>query len=462
MKKILNRSLLTWLLALAFFVGLGYFTVRLVMNANYWAQMPMNAHLSATGLGQAGTIYDRNGVVLAQSVDGERVYHPDPTVRAAVLHTVGDDNGSIATAVQSVYRNELVGYSFLLGLGLPESFRSTTDITLTIDADACAAAYSAMAEYNYKGAVVVYNYKTGEIICKVSGPTYDPLDPPVILPDDKTYDGAYIDKVIGASFPPGSTFKLITAAAAIENIDKAADRYLFCEGSTIIGGEYVTCVQPHNEIDMNQAMADSCNIYFAELAVELGSDTMTKYANSFGFNQSFRIGNNDIKKSSYDVSEADTAALAWSGVGQYTDLANPLHMAMISSAIANGGTPTKPYLIKDVSSFFNFGNITAGFGENGNKMMKSSTANKLADMMRYTVSNHYGDETFGSLHVAAKTGTAEVGDGTEDGWIVGFVTDQDCPLAFAVCIEDGGFGISSAAPVARAALEASARSIRGY
>ncbi len=463
MKKVLTRSLLTWFLAIAFFAGLGYFVVRLVMNANEWAQLPMNAHLSASGLAQAGAIYDRNGVVLAESVDGERVYNENANVRAAVLHTVGDDSTSISTAIQSVYRNDLVGYNFLLGLGLPESFRSTSDITLTIDSNACAAAYDVMAANNYKGAVVVYNFKTGEVICSVSTPSYDPYSPPEIVEGDDTYEGAYIDKVISAAYPPGSTFKLVTAAAAIEQIDKAPDRYLFCEGSKIIGGEYVTCVEPHNEIDMNQAMAVSCNIYFAELAAELGGDTMTQYANSFGFNKSFKLGDNDVRRSTYDVSKADTAALAWSGVGQYTDLANPLHMAMICSAIANGGSPTKPYMIKDVSSFFKFGNILPGKnGEDGDKMMKSSTANKLADMMRYTVSNHYGDSMFGELHVAAKTGTAEVGDGTEDGWIVGFVTDEDCPLAFAVCIENGGFGISSAAPVARAALEASAKSVRGY
>ncbi|MBQ1546733.1 MAG: penicillin-binding protein [Clostridia bacterium] len=464
MKKVLNRSLLTWFLALAFFVGLGYFTVRLVANASEWAQLPMNAHLSSTGLGRAGTIYDRNGIVLAQSVDGERFYNDDGDVRAALLHTVGDNGTSIATAVQSVYRNELVGYNFLLGLGLPESFRSTSDITLTVDANACAAAYNAMAEYGYKGAAVVYNYRTGEIICKVSAPTYDPINPPEIQDGDEAYEGAYIDKVISASFPPGSTFKLITAAAAIEEIDNSPNGILQCDGGTIIGGEYVTCVQPHGSIDMNQALAESCNIYFAELAVQLGNDKMTQYAENFGFNKAFTLGHNDICKSSYNVKEADTAALAWSGVGQYTDLANPMHMAMICSAIANGGTPTYPYLIKDVSSFFHIGNIKAGLtSDNGGKMMKSTTANKLADMMRYTVSNHYGDSLFGGdLHVAAKTGTAEVGDGTEDGWIVGFVTDDDCPLAFAVVIENGGFGIESAAPVARAALEASAYAVRGY
>ena len=154
--------------------------------------------------------------------------------------------------------------------------------------------------------------------------------------------------------------------------------------------------------------------------------------------------------------------MAWSGVGQYTDLANPLHMAIICSAIANGGAPVKPYMIDSVSSFFNFKNISAGIkGKSDGKMINSSTANKLSDMMRYTVSDHYGDSMFGDLHVAAKTGTAEVPDGAEDGWIVGFVTDEDCPLAFAVCIEHGGFGYNSAGPIAKVALEASALAVRG-
>ena len=255
----------------------------------------------------------------------------------------------------------------------------------------------------------------------------------------------------------------MTAAAALENIEGSEDRLLYCEGSKIIGGEYVTCVEPHGELSMKEAMAVSCNIYFAELAVELGPDVMTEYADKFGFNHNLKVDDNDVASSKYDVSKADTAGLAWSGVGQYTDMANPLHMAVICSAVANGGTPIEPYMIDNVDSFFNFKDIAVGSrAKNGVRMMKSSTANKLSDMMRYTVSNHYGDSTFGDLHVAAKTGTAEVSNGDEDGWIVGYVTDDDCPLAFAVCVENGGFGFSSAGPVARAALEASAIAIRGY
>lgn len=463
MKKALNRSIMIWIIAFAFFIGLGYFTVTLIINSSTWAQKPMNAHLSATGLAQAGTIYDRNGNILAQSIDGERYYNDDYNTRVSMLHTVGDDSTNISTAVQSVYRTGLTGYNFILGLGLPNSFRSSSDITLTLDADACAAAYSAMASRGYDGACVVYNYKTGEVICDVSTPAYDPYDPVEIIEGDDTYDGVYLDNVISSTYPPGSTFKLITAAAAIDNIDNAEDRCIYCEGSAIIGGEYVTCVEPHGEVNMKTAMAESCNIYFAELAVELGADTMTEYAEKFGFNKSFTLDENPIAQSSYDVSEADTAALAWSGVGQYTDMANPLHMAMICSAIANGGTPTQPYIINEVTSFFNFNNIfTGSSGKSGSRMIGSSTADKLADMMRFTVSDHYGDDMFGGLTVAAKTGTAEVSDGESDGWIIGYVTDEDCPLAFAVCIEHGGFGYSSAGPVAVEALKASAVAVRGY
>lgn len=463
MKKILNRSILTWVLAIAFFIGLGYFVVNLIIHADEWAQKPMNAHIAVTGLAQAGDIYDRNGYLLASSVEGKRYYNDDLSIRTAMLHTVGDDSTNIPTAIQTVYRTGLTGYNYILGLGLPNSFRSSSDITLTLDADACAATYNAMASNNYKGAAIVYNYQTGEVICSVSTPSYDPYSPVNIVEGDDTYDGVYIDNVLSSTYPPGSTFKLVTAAAALENIENSENRLLYCEGSKIVGGEYVTCVEPHGEIDMKEAMAVSCNIYFAELAVELGPDTMTEYANKMGFNHTCKIDDNDVTKSRYDVSNADTAALAWSGVGQYTDMANPLHMAMICSAIANGGTPVEPYMIDNVSSFFNFKNITAGAkGKNGSKMINSSTANKLSEMMRFTVSGHYGDSMFGDLHVAAKTGTAEVPDGAEDGWVVGFVTDEDCPLAFAVCIEHGGFGYSSAGPIARVALEASAMAIRGY
>ncbi len=462
MKKVLNRSLMSWFIAFAFFIGLGYFVVNLVIHSSEWAQKPMNAHLSVTGLAQAGDILDRNGEILASSDEnGNRQYHSDYSTRLALLHAVGDDSVNISTALQSVYRTGLTGYNYLLGLGLPQSFRSSSDITTTLDAESCAAAYNAMASREYNGACVIYNYKTGEIICDVSTPTYDPYDPVEIIEGDDTYDGVYLDNAVSSTYPPGSTFKIVTAAAAIETIPGAEDRLLYCDGGKIIGGEYVTCVEPHGEINMKEAMAVSCNIYFAELAVEVGPDVMTQYAEKFGYNKEFKVDANTLAMSRYNVKGASTSSLAWSGVGQYTDMANPFHQMMIAGAIANGGTPVEPYMVENVTSLFDFNKIIPGaHGKSGTRMINSSTANTLGDMMRYTISDHYGDAMFGDLHVAAKTGTAEVADGEDDGWIIGYVTDDDCPLAFAICIEHGGFGIQSAGFVAGEVLPVAANAVR--
>ena len=453
---------MTWILAFAFFIGLGYFVVNLIVHSSEWAQKPMNAHLSVTGLAQAGDILDRNGTVLATSDDeGNRIYHSDYNTRLGLMHAVGDDSVNISTALQSVYRTGLTGYNYILGLGLPESFRSSSDIQTTLDADSCAAAYSSMASRGYNGACVIYNYKTGEVICDVSTPAYDPYDPVVIEEGDHTYDGVYIDNALSSTYPPGSTFKLITAAAALETMHGAENKLFYCDGGKIIGGEYVTCVEPHGEINMKDAMAVSCNVYFAELAVALGPETMTQYAEKFGYNQEFKIDANTTAMSRYNVNGASIGSLAWSGVGQYTDMANPFHQMMIAGAIANGGTPVEPYMVENITSVFDFNKILPGpHGRHGARMMDSSTADKLADMMRYTISNHYGDSMFGDLHVAAKTGTAEVADGEDDGWIVGYVTDDDCPLAFAVCIEHGGFGISSAGVVVSEVLPVAAEAVR--
>ena len=139
MKKTLRRSTLILILTIAFIAGIGFFTVELVIGAKDWVDQPYNAHISGNGgLEQAGKILDRSGNPLAQTVDGKRVYNEDETVRKALLHTVGDDSLNISTAVQSKYRSNLTGYSLVWGLNMPQSMRSSRDITLTVDADTCA------------------------------------------------------------------------------------------------------------------------------------------------------------------------------------------------------------------------------------------------------------------------------------------------------------------------------------
>ena len=305
---------------------MGYLTFQLIMNADDWVDQPYNAHIAGSGgLAQAGEIYDRNGEVLAQTVDGERVYNENASVRKSLLHVVGDNSLNISTAAQSMYRSQLSGYSLFWGLNMPQSLRSSNDMKLTVDAKTCAAAYDVLSSYDKKGACVIYNYKTGEVICSVSTKGYDPQAPPEITKENESeYEGVYLDNVLSSSYTPGSIFKIITASAAIENIPDIYERTWTCTGSEEIGGSDITCVEPHVTMDFKQAMAHSCNVVFAELAVELGADTMNKTAEKIGINMSFEVDGVKTAKGHYDASKANTNQLAWSGVGQYDNEVNPM------------------------------------------------------------------------------------------------------------------------------------------
>ena len=457
MKRILKRSTLILVFTLLFIGGASFFCVELVFNADDWANQPYNAHISGNGgLEQAGAVYDRNGKVLAKTQGTDRVYNENYSVRVGLLHTVGDNSLNISTAVQSKYRSQLTGYSLIWGLNMPQSLRTSHDITLTVDANASAAAYDALSAYGKQGACVVYNYKTGEVISSVSTYSYDPEAPPEINEDNEhEYEGVYLDHVLSSSYTPGSIFKLVTAAAAIENIPDLFERTWYCEGHEDIGGQEVRCVdgEAHGTLDFYDALEHSCNIVFAELAVELGPEKMTAAAEKMGINLSYEIDDVSTAKGHYDVSKATTNELAWSGVGQYNDEVNPMQMAILCGAIANGGNSVNPTYIKSGT-----GDLLKMIGLNDTKsreLLKSSTASTLSQSMP--------SYTFGSLSVRAKTGTAEVGDEkSPNAWMVGFSTDEDCPLAFACVVEDAGFGSQYARPVAETAMQSAAQALRGY
>ena len=446
MKKIRNRSLIVWLLVMAFIGGMIYFSINLIIHADLWASKPQNAHIGVDGMGMAGTITDINGEILAYSENGNRYYNSNEDIRCALLHTVGDEGRNIGGSVQNVYRSQLSGYSFIFGMGLPDGLTLGRNIQLTVNSEICKTAYQALG--NNRGAVFVYNYKTGEIVAKVSTPSYDPQNIPDIEGNDE-YEGVYVDRSIMATYPPGSTFKLVTASAALENMTKSEleNRTYTCTGSDTIGGNKITCYEAHGEENFEQALAHSCNCYFAQLAVDLGADKMTTQANRMGFNKSVSINDIDTAKSVYDVSKADKNQLGWSGVGQYTTLASPMTMAVISGGIANGGTPIMPYLIKQISLPFGLPNIPQS-GNKGAQMLSEQNAKTLSDMMRYTVENEYYGGGFNG-EICAKTGTAEVGGGeAAHAWVTGFSRDESCPLAFAVIIENGDSGYYTALPVA--------------
>lgn len=455
MKKIMQRSYSVLIVALAFFVGIGFMTFKIVANSRTWVQDTQNMHIPVSGnLSGAGKIYDRSGTVLAfTDENSKRRYHDDESVRKALLHVLGDSSMGISTSIQSMYRADLSGYSIFLGMGLPDSLKSSHDVTLTVDADACKAAYEAM--YGLKGACIVYNYKTGEVLCSVSTPTYDPADPPTITPENEAeFEGVYLDNVLSSTYTPGSIFKIVTAASAIENIADIDRRTFTCEGEYEVLGRKITCEHAHGELSFEEAFAESCNCAFAQIAIELGDRRLKNTAEEFGFNhRGYTMSGIPLAESTYDATGAGDNYLAWSGIGQYTDLSNPAHMAMICSAIANGGTATSPYIVEDDGTLLS----TLGIRNNKAadvKMISADVAKRLRGLM-HSAADHY-DVYIAGLKFCAKTGTAELGtdeygNRRTNAWFIGFTEDEQHPYAFAVIRVEGGYGIESY-PVIDAAI----------
>ncbi len=444
MKRTMSRSIISLILALCFLLGLGFLCFRYITENSLWASQTYNQYLSTgKGLSSAGTIYDRNKIALAESADGQRLYSDDYNVRLGTLHAVGDGSYNIATAVQTRYRAQLVGHSPIFGYGLPESIKSTGNMKLTLDSDVCGKVYEAFG--GYKGACFVYNYKTGEVLCMVSTPAYDPQNVPDTIPE-----GAYLNNAISSTYSPGSIYKIITTVALLESDPNAENMTFTCEGKKEFDGDDVTCLEHHGTMNLSQAFAWSCNIAFADAATQVGADKMQSVSEKLGITKSYNVSGIKTAQGHFDVEDANGNQLAWSGIGQYTDMVNPAQMAILCGAIANGGDAKLPTYIDGVYS--------GGTG----RLMSADTASRMQDIMRYTITDHYGDSMFGGLTVGAKTGTAEVGEGKEpNAWMVGYSTDEDYPLAFAVVVEEGGYGFYTAGPIARTAMIESARSL-GY
>lgn len=454
------RSLALLLIILGFFAGLGYFLFGMATKGGMYAAQPYNKHLTANGQGSyTGAITDASGTVLLKSENGKQTYNSDEKIRRATVHIVGDTNGYISTGIQYNYRSQLAGYNPITGLAQPMGSKPTgSNIKLTVNSSLCKLALEKLGSRN--GAAVLYNYKTGEILCMVSSPNFDPQNEPKDLSTNKKYEGVYLNRVLSSSYTPGSIFKLVTSAAAIENIPDIQSRTFHCTGSMIVNGNKITCDSVHGTINFKNALAKSCNVTFAQLAMELGKDKMTAMANQMGFNKSYSLDGIPTSKSVYNVSGAQQQDLAWSGIGQYTDTTNPYHMLLLMGAIANGGEPVNPYLIQSISSSYGL-TTQSGHTTTGTRLLQTETADQLKVMMRYNVTKDYGDSMFPGLSVCAKTGTAEVGSGKQpNGWMVGFSSNEKTPIAFAVVVEEGNYGRTSAGLIASALMAAAAQSMK--
>ena len=448
MNRVANRSTIALMLAVILLGGMCVFLVEYVMNAGNWVIFPGNPHVyNGVNIG-CGTITDRTGEVLLDSAE-KRVYADDSAVRRSTIHWLGDRHGYISAPAVTHYASDMAGYDLLSGLyGYSGTGGSAK---MTISADVQKAALEAMGKK--KGVVAVYNYQTGEILCALSAPNYDPDDVPKIDESKDKYEGIYLNRFTQTAYVPGSVFKLVTSAAALDTLDNAADMEFRCRGTYEMTGGKVKCTGKHGTIDLEEALAESCNCYFAQLTEVLGAETLQKYVDKLRITEPVTFDGITTAKGSFSLEDVSPQQLAWAGIGQYLDTINPCRFMTFMGIIAGGGEAAEPYIVSSAGSG-RFGGYQASKTSTG-RLLDKDIAEALAELMRSSVKNQYGDKNFPGLTVCAKSGTAEVGgDKKPNATFAGFCMDEDYPLAFFVVVEDAGSGAKTCVPIISEVLEA--------
>ncbi len=465
MKMIRRRGYFLLILIIAFLAGTGFLLYTFFTNADSWALKTYNKHLYNYGtLVGAGTVYDSDNVELAKTVDRKRVYAEERETRKSTLHIVGDPKNSISTGVQKVYGTRLTGYNKVFGVYSLKKYGKGDDLKLTLDSEICNRAYEALD--GRKGTVGVVNYKTGDIICCVSNPTYDVNNPPSAkeIENDEDYEGLYINRLFSAHYVPGSTFKIVTAICAIENIPDVFERTWDCGGKyTPSKGTDIICNANHgHKVDFKTALAKSCNSVFAQLAIELGEDKLNETAKRLGIGSSVKVsGEIEAYAGKWNIDGVAEDKLGWTGIGQGDTRIAPISMLRIVSAVANGGNAVSMNIVEN--AFSQAGkrlNIT--LPTNKTQLMEPQVASTMKEMLRNNVKEQYGDGRYEGLSLCAKSGTAQI-DSNENhniAWFTGFMDDDSCPYAFVVAIEHGNSGSQTAGPVANKVMQAVAKKYR--
>lgn len=449
MNRVSRRASALVLLILFMLGGMGFFLYEYFTKADGWVVSVGSPHVYNSANIGCGQVVDRQGRLLLD-MTSSRTYSDNQSTRLSTLHWLGDRSGNISAPAISHYAKEMTGYSFVDGL---YSYDGTGgEATLTISAQIQNVALEAMGKH--KGTIGVYNYKTGEILCAVTTPTYDPDNVPDINGDESgAYTGVYLNRFIQSAYVPGSIFKVVTTAAALDSVSGIAQMSFKCTGTYDYGAHDVTCERTHGKVDLKQALANSCNCAFAQIVELIGKSALTDYVDKFQVTKKLSFDGITTAAGNFDISNATAVEQAWAGIGQYTDLVNPCRFMTFMGAIANGGKAAEPYLVAAVESD---GEVTyqASTSMTG-RIMSQDVAEILKGYMRNNVVTNYGKSNFPGLTVCAKSGTSQLGgDQASNAMFAGFVADEEYPLAFMVVVENGGYGAATCVPILSKVLSA--------
>lgn len=408
-----------------------------------------------------GRILASDGTVLAQTAGGKRAY----PLGASLAQTVGYVSERYGTSgLEDAYDRALTPPDTSGDIGaqlgqIVEAFTGKSsvsrgaDVVTTIDPAIQSELYNLLSN-NERGAGVVLDPRSGAVLALASVPTFDPNDLgaefPSLVHDQSS---PLLNRAIDGLYPPGSTFKIFTASAALDSGTVAMQSTFYDPGYFTIGT--FTLHDDEGEAtgtqDLTGAFALSSNVDFGQIALKMGTDTFYRYLDRWGIGASLDF---QLPASRDRVPPKDSIVpgeLAQMGFGQGALLMTPLQMALVAATIADGGSEPRPYIVRQVSwpggagSSYGAGELTSP--------ISADTAANVKKMMIAVVQRGTGTPAqLPGVTVAGKTGTATNPSGAPHSWFVCFAPAENPRVVVAVIVENGGYGAAVAAPIARNVL----------
>ena len=406
-----------------------------------------------------GGIYARQGEALAvEAAAGEQKSRSYP-FGPVYSHIVGYSSRRLGkTGLERTYDGELIGLrgSLLESLEVRWGVKGLrgNDLYLTIDNNLQQKAWSLLSRYT--GAAVVLNPQTGEILALASNPGFDPNLQSLESQWDITRTDPrqpLLDRATQGLYPPGSTMKIITASLGLDKYPGLGAETYDCKGEIQVQGRVLKDLGVHGVVNLNRALAVSCNSYFATLGLRIGPKDFTRGLADFGWGDPLTL-DLPVSQIPYDQkSFQDPNGLAEASIGQGKILVSPLYMAMVAGSIGDGGTMMQPYLVREIKDPGG-GIVWAAKPSALRRTISPQIAAQVKNAMVGVVNSGTGTAAYiPGVDVAGKTGSAENPGGDPHAWFVAFAPANDPKVAVCVMIEHGGQGGRVAAPIARELIQ---------
>ncbi|NLZ81588.1 MAG: penicillin-binding protein 2 [Clostridiales bacterium] len=441
----------------------GYFSYFLFFESKTVINNPYNARQENFAKEVVrGPIFSNNNEILAETIisDGvETRYYPYGSLFS---HIVGyADYGK--SGIEQFTNFGLLSSDISILEKMVHDFSGIKDdgnkVITTLDLELQQVAYEALG--NKQGAVVAIDPSTGKILAMVSKPDFNPNKIAAILSETGTENAEetfLLNRTTQGLYPPGSTFKIVTALAYMrENPDTYKDFLYTCDGVLEVGDYSIRCYngKAHGEVDLKEAFAKSCNGAFASMGLSLDLDSFKLLSDSLLFNKDLPLSL-PYKNSSFVLKSGDSDwEILQSSIGQGKTMITPIHNALLAATIANNGTLMKPYFLDRIENYH--GDLVEKYlPETFAQLMSIEETIMLTEYMQASVEEGTGYGLKGASYTAAgKTGTAEhTQNGNPHAWFIGFAPVTNPVIAISVIVENAGTGSEYAVPIAKKIMDA--------